>query len=388
MTLRILSVTHAYPRWDGDIAGGFIEILNQALAARGHEITVIAPADQGKGGEAMRGAVRVRRVRYASAARETLAYRGTLVAAARTPGGFMAAVGLIRALRRAIRAADVDVVHAHWWIPGGVAAWAAGSRLPFVTTMHGTDVALLDAVRPARVIARRVARRAAATTAVSTFLAERAGRAGITVSDVIPMPASVREFARQSTGGEGVFFVGRLTTQKRLDLLLDAVAHAAAGGRTFPLTIVGDGPERQALERRATANGIAASTRFLGMISPEHVPDVLARADVFAFPARAEGYGLAVAEALMMGIPVVVLNDGGGVLDIARPAERGGAGRILEPGDAAAFARALVELASDSEARSRAQKAGNGLRATLAPDAAAERFERVLKRSVLSPAAR
>ncbi|HKI95333.1 MAG TPA: hypothetical protein VJ992_08590, partial [Gemmatimonadales bacterium] len=65
----------------------------------------------------------------------------------------------------------------------------------------------------------------------------------------------------------------------------------------------------------------------------------------------------------------------------ARPAERAGGGRILAPGDAAAFARALAELASDPEARARAQRAGEALRATLAPDATAERFEKVLDRA-------
>lgn len=376
--MRILSVTHAYPRWDGDIAGGFIELLNQALAARGHEITVIAPADEGKGGDEMRGAVRVRRVRYAAAARETLAYRGTLVAAARTPGGFMAAVGMIRALRRAIRAADADVVHAHWWIPAGVAAWAAGRRLPFVTTMHGTDVALLDALRPARMLARQVGRRAAATTAVSAFLAERARRAGILVTDVAPMPVPVERFVPTAARGGGVFTVGRLTRQKRIDLLVDAVAHAAAQGQRLPLTIIGDGPERAALERRAESRGIGDTTRFVGAVAPERVPDALRGADVFAFPARAEGYGLAVAEALLLGIPIVVMHDGGGARDIAGPAAALGGARIVSPADAPSLAHALMATVADAGARAGAIEAGVRLRERLAPATAAEAFERLL----------
>ena len=69
--------------------------------------------------------MRIRRVRYASARGETLAYRGTMAAALRAPGGWRALAGLWRALRRAAReemAAGADLIHAHWWVPAGLAA--------------------------------------------------------------------------------------------------------------------------------------------------------------------------------------------------------------------------------------------------------------------------
>lgn len=384
--MRILCVTHAYPRWDGDVAGAFIERLNVALLARGHAMTVIAPADEGKGGEEERYGIRVHRVRYGAPERETLAYRGTLVQAARSPMGFVGAIGLMRALRRAVRTAPpADVIHVHWWIPGGLAVWAARRGTPYVLTLHGTDVQLLDAIPLARVPARRVARRAAAITAVSTFLGDLATRHGVPVGHALPMPVEVAQFARQSTGGGGVFSLGRLTKQKRIDLLLDALAHAARAGHALELTIIGDGPERAALERRAETLGVARTTRFLGAIAPERVAEVLAPADVFAFPARGEGYGLVVAEALMDGIPVVALADGGGALDIARPAATAGAARIVEPDDAAALATALIDLAGDSAARARAKTEGARLRAALAPERVAETYETVLAHATHRP---
>src|SRR4051812_25738644 len=83
------------------------------------------------------GGVRVRRVRYASARRETLAYRGTMADALRKPGGWRALAGLWRALRRAAReevAAGADLVHAHWWVPAGL---AAPPDVSLVITVHG-----------------------------------------------------------------------------------------------------------------------------------------------------------------------------------------------------------------------------------------------------------
>src|SRR5947209_12112898 len=100
-------------------------------------------------------------------------------------------------------------------------------------------------------------------------------------------------------GGGGIVTVGRLSAQKRIPWLLEAVAQLRATGRGLPLTIVGDGPERPALERRAAELGVADSVRFLGEVPPARIPDVLGDADVFAFPAIGEGLGLAAAEALM-----------------------------------------------------------------------------------------
>jgi len=69
--VRIVCVTHAYPRWDGDIPGAFVERLVLAQARRGHTVAVVAPADVGRGGREVRHGVMVERVRYAPARFET-----------------------------------------------------------------------------------------------------------------------------------------------------------------------------------------------------------------------------------------------------------------------------------------------------------------------------
>ena len=374
--MNVACLTHAYPRWDGDVAGAFIERLVLALQARGHGVHVVAPADAGVGGEELRHQTPVTRVRYAPARWETLAYRGTMVAAARSPAGLLWAASLVqrqaRVLARLWRDERLDVVHAHWWIPAGVSAWLAGR--PYVVTLHGTDVALLERSRAARLVGRRVLHGAAAVTAVSSYLAVRAARAVQLQPGRIlvqPMPIDTQGFSRTSRGGGGIVTVGRLTSQKRIDLLLDALAELRTSGRTPALTIVGNGPARPGLERRVAELRIAGQVRFLGEVPPERIPDAVGDADVFVFPAVGEGLGLVAAEALLLGVPVVATRDGGGVTDIVPET---GAGRLVSP-DAREIARAIEELALDPESRRLAAVAGVALRRRFDPAVVAQRFE-------------
>ncbi len=390
--MRLIYVTHAYPRWDGDVAGTFIERLVVALDQRGHHLHVIAPADRGDGKRERRGAVEISRVRYAWARRETLAYRGTMVEAARSAVGALTAGSLVVAQARAIaRIRSGDVVHAHWWVPGGVSAWLARiARAPrYIITLHGTDVAILEHSRVSRALARRVLKSAAAVTAVSTYVAESAAAVvGLDPEDILvqPMPADVGRFTRTSAGGGGVVTVGRLVSQKRIDVVLEAMARLKEiDGKAVPLTVIGDGPLRGPLEEHTERLGLTGHTRFLGEVEPAKLVDAIGDADVFAFPAVGEGLGLAAAEALVLGIPVVASRDGGGVIDIVPPT---GAGRIVAPGDARQMAQAIDELLRDPTSKQLAAQAGKLLRERLDPDRVAGEFEAVYQRVVASTVVR
>jgi glycosyltransferase involved in cell wall biosynthesis len=372
-------VTHGYPRWDGDIAGVFLERLAVALVDRGHEVTVVAPSDAGRGGEEQRRGVRVRRVRYAAARHETLAYRGTMIEAARSPVGAIAMATLLGRLAQVAAATRADLLHAHWWFPAGFATWmtAAVTGTRYVVTLHGTDVAILERAAAARVAARRVFAGAAAVTAVSSHLAERAGHfTGIDPRCILvqPMPVELDRFTEASRGGGGVVAVGRLTVQKRLAVALEAVARLRQRGHAIPMTIIGDGPERSRLEELRDRLDLRSQVRFLGQVDPSELPAVLHEADVLVFPARGEGLGLVAAEALCLGIPVVVASDGGGVRDVVPDT---GGGRVVTPDDPDALASAVGDLLQDPTARARALEAGRALRPRFDARRVAERFEQL-----------
>jgi sulfoquinovosyltransferase len=104
----------------------------------------------------------------------------------------------------------------------------------------------------------------------------------------------------------------------------------------------------------------------------------IVHADLFAFPAENEGLGLAAAEALMLGIPVVAARSGG-VPDIVPAA---GAGRLVTPGDLAGFVTAIAAVLDDPRARARAREVGAALRQQLAPAAVAGVFRDVYQRAL------
>src|SRR6266542_2390330 len=126
--LRVVFVAHAFPRGEHDPTGHFLLGLAGALAAEGVEVEALAPAAPGLAARERLAGVAVRRYRYAPRRAETLAYHGTMHARAASPAGAAALAGLLTAGTLALRraAAGADLVHAHWWFPGGLQALAAG----------------------------------------------------------------------------------------------------------------------------------------------------------------------------------------------------------------------------------------------------------------------
>ena len=372
--MRVVLLTHNFPRNSGDLSGAFLATLAQALIRRGHQVRVLAPSDLGDVGAAEFEGIPVTRVRYAPPNRETLAYRGNMHEAIRNPAGWRGLVGLWRSLRRAAGSEmerGADLIHAHWWVPAGL---ASPPDYPLVLTVHGTDGALLRRSALARWIAAPVFRRARVVSAVSRSLAtevEAALARHIPDSCIHPMPAQVDGFTRWSAGGGGVVVIARLTPQKRVSLALHAVHHLARQGTLLRLRIVGDGQERVALERLCDQLNLGAQVTFAGAVPPKKIPELLDDADVMLFPAVGEGFGLGAAESFMAGVPVVACRDGGGVLDIV---PQTGAGRWANP-EPESLAAAVRSLIDDPEARLQARTLGQQWRERLAPDRVAAACE-------------
>ncbi len=247
-------------------------------------------------------------------------------------------------------------------------------------TSHGTDVRLLDRVPISAVLARRVYRRARLVTTVSHALARTVERrTGVTVTSDCVHPMPVVDAVRPWTDRRGgLVAIGRLTAQKRFALAIDAFAAMRATMPALTLTIVGDGPERTRLQDQVASLGIANAVHFMGAVVPDRIPDALASAVCCLVPARDEGFGLAAAEALMQGVPVVACDDGGGLLDVLGDSR---AGRVVAP-TPTAIAKAADELMSSTDTPAAAQEAGNHWREELSAACVADRcldwYDRVL----------
>lgn len=341
--MRVLFVTHNAPRRLGDAPGSFVLRLATGLAARGVSVRLLAPHAAGLAEQDTLEGIPVRRVRYADEADETLAYTGTMAQqVADSWRGKRALLGLLRALRRAVReeAAQVDVVHAHWWFPAGLsAAFAARAGRPLVVTLHGSDVRLARGALAGGLF-RAVAQRAAAVTAVSSWLADETVRlTGAARPRVAPMPIDRSRFAPAGAARDGLLFVGKLDAQKGLHVLLDALPHIVAA--RGPLTVIGDGPDRAALQAQAQQLGVADRVRWLGALPQPALVPHYQQAGAVILPASApEGLGLVAIEARACGAPIVA-SAIGGLVDVAGDRDTA---RLVPPGDARALADAINTL--------------------------------------------
>lgn len=165
-------------------------------------------------------------------------------------------------------------------------------------------------------------------------------------------PLRRRRQLRDDLLGDGellLLSVSRLSAEKRIDVLLTAFADAQAELPGLRLAVVGDGPERTALERRA-----GAGVTFLGELRGDALADVYASADVFCFPSTTDTFGQVILEAGASALPVVAAA-AGGALELVRP---GVTGLLVDPDDPADFARALLELARSESLRKRLQAGG------------------------------
>ena len=140
--------------------------------------------------------------------------------------------------------------------------------------------------------------------------------------------------------GDYVLSVGRLEANKRVDLVIRALAHV---DRRLRLVIVGDGPLRAQLESAAADAGVADRVDFTGPIDQARLVDVYAGARAIVFPPFDEDYGYVTLEAFLARKPVVTTTDAGGPLEFV---DDGVTGLVVEP-DVDALGAAIARLAAD-----------------------------------------
>ncbi|MFL5511879.1 MAG: glycosyltransferase family 4 protein [Gemmatimonadales bacterium] len=380
--LRILTVTHNYPRFAGDAAGAFAARLAEGVAARGHEVQVVAPHASGLRTREQSGGVTLRRFRYAPEGFERVAYTGGLhqgtlrspVAALFFPG-FLLAFEI--AVRQAARAFRPDVVHAHWWFPGG---WfTSHTGLPYLVTCHGSDVRLLERGAPVRSVARKVLDRAARVTAVSRFLIQDIRRLlpDLKVEPVVtPMPLDVMRFQSGERQPKAVppriLYAGNLLPSKGVDLLLAAAATLKGRGVQYELKILGEGPAQQSLRSQADRLGISNHIIWSSFVPQERMPQEYGASTVTVLPTRgrAEGLGLTLVEALLAGSSVVGTR-AGGIPEVVHDGVTG----LLAAEDPIDLANQLERMLNDQTLRARLTRAGRDhVLQTYSPEPAIERF--------------
>jgi glycosyltransferase involved in cell wall biosynthesis len=376
--MKVLFLAHSFPRSTHDAAGSFLLRLAVALRAWDVAVEVVAPSGEGLAGSESLAGIPVHRFRYAPRRFENLAYTGNMASqfqeswsARLTMVGFLGAN--FRGAVRARRQFEPDLIHAHWWFPGGlVGTWVARlAQIPLVTTMHGTDVRLARASALARPLFRHVMAHSAAVTTVSSWLAGETQRlAGINPM-VAPMPVATDLFTPAQPGERAtdrILFVGRLNAQKGIEHLLRAIPLSRA---RVSLDIVGDGPGQSELRALATTLGIGERVRWFGTLPQPALAPLYRAASVLVVPSVEEGLGLVAVEAMLCETPVIAYESGG----IPDAITHGRTGMLVPAGSVAGLAEALDILLNSPDRGSALGRAGRvHALEVFSPEAAAKRY--------------
>lgn len=151
-----------------------------------------------------------------------------------------------------------------------------------------------------------------------------------------------------------VLTVGRIVPVKGHVVLLEAVAELRARRVPVRLTLVGDGPKREQLERMAGRLGLGGSVRFAGAVGQDEIRSYYERADLVCLPSFAEGLPVVLVEAMAMGLPVVSTR----IMGIPEVVDHGVTGLLVPPARADLLADAIDRLARDPKLRATMGRAG------------------------------
>jgi N-acetyl-alpha-D-glucosaminyl L-malate synthase BshA len=256
----------------------------------------------------------------------------------------------------------LDLLHCHYAIPHASAAYMAqqilkeeGINIPFITTLHGTDITLVGKDPSFEPVITFSINKSTKVTAVSESLrADTFEHFKINREiEVVPNFIRISDYTlennqkykeRYAPNGELlVTHISNFRKVKRVHDVLDVFRKLLEKGVNAKLILVGDGPERNILEKSCRDWGLCDRIVFLGSL--KSTIEVLAISDLFVLPSETESFGLAALEALAAGVPVIASRAGG----IPEVVTHGFSGYLSSVGDVDDMADNAFEILNSSE---------------------------------------
>src|SRR5436305_6188675 len=268
-------------------------------------------------------------------------------------------LALATKMMEVFESASLDILHVHYAIPHSVSALLARSmtaprRLPFVTTLHGTDITLVGSNRSYLPITKFSIEQSDGVTAISRYLLNQTLKEFDIKRpiEVIPNFVNCELYSRVADKGlaarwapNGEPILMHLSNFRPVKRVPDAVEIFALVRAKMPakLVLIGDGPDRGAAEYLVRKNKLEKDVFFLG--KQDAVYQKLAAADLVLLPSKLESFGLAALAAMACEVPVTCTNAGG----MPEVGEHGVDGYLVEPGDVQSAARYAIEILSRAD---------------------------------------
>jgi L-malate glycosyltransferase len=267
---------------------------------------------------------------------------------------------------------DLDLLHVHYAIPHSVSAMLArqmlaakprGRRLPFVTTLHGTDITLVGLDRSYLPITRFSIEQSDGVTAISEYLRERTLKEFDISNHIQVIPNFVNcdlycrdkeaPLRRTEFAAEGEKVLVHLSNFRPVKRLMDVIEIFDRVQKQIPskLLLIGDGPDRSQAEWLAVQKGIHDKVVFLG--KQDQVSEKLTVADIMLLPSQLESFGLAALEAMACQVVPIATRVGG----LPEVVEHGVNGFLADVGDVETMARYAIDLLSNEAELNRFSKA-------------------------------
>ncbi|MFT6502694.1 MAG: N-acetyl-alpha-D-glucosaminyl L-malate synthase BshA [Crocinitomicaceae bacterium] len=258
-----------------------------------------------------------------------------------------------------VKREELDVLHVHYAIPHASAAFMAkqilaaqGIHIPYVTTLHGTDITLVGRDPSFEPVITFCMNESDAVTAVSESLREDTYKHFNAKKDILVIPNfvhprsktihNIQEIRRRYAADDEpvLCHISNFRKVKRVD---DVLKMFDKVNQKIPskLLMVGDGPERYGLEELCTQLGLCDRVVFIGKV--RETQEVLEISDLFVLPSETESFGLAALEAMAMGVPVISSNTGG----IPEVNINGETGFMSEVGDVEDMAKNAIYILED-----------------------------------------
>jgi len=250
----------------------------------------------------------------------------------------------------------LDLLHVHYAIPHASSAYFArqmlrkqGSDIPFITTLHGTDITLVGKDSTYGCVVTFSINESDAITAVSENLKDETFKSFEVEKDILVIPNFVdakrfhltnKEHFKKMLAPNGERILAHVSNFRKVKRVEDVLAIFEKVHEKMPskLLMIGDGPERQNAEDICRKLGICNDIRFLG--KQDQMEEILNIADIFLLPSQYESFGLAALEAMACGVPVISSNAGG----LPEINVHGKTGYLADVGDVDAMANFAIKM--------------------------------------------